>query len=662
MGRWRETLRTPVGRLARGRVEAEQALPFWRSIPRGCLGFWRGDTWRRLRHTPLWDLARGRVSAALDWRGRIDSSDLPEPVRGLIHDLCRRTRLWRKERAAVAGELIAHFHDGLESGDTADQLIERFGDVKAAAKLIRRAKRRCRPIGWQIRHRLRQGIAVLVVVYVLAALWLATGKPEPSVDYLAKLNASVDAIPEEDRAWPILREAMIEYQTWNPEVFNAPMDVGILPKWWTDVAFDDPEAGQLAENLEAYQGYFAELRRAAQKPHMGVRRVTAAEPDPRDFLALYGPDDNTGPKRWAHVEDDPSIAALLSRSLSTVMFPALGSTRRDTRMLSADIQAAVYRGDAERALDDIDTQLGLARLTAQGPFLVEQLVALSSMGTSFYNVAAILERRPDFFDDDQLQRLAHTLAAVDVNPIDLTGERYIAYDMFQRMYDPDTGRMTRDGINFFDSLTNNPYDEEVDRRRWYREQLSTIGLPIAAAVVADYDDMVREYERLFGILDRSPRRLYPQGELPPLRRELDSRADDTLYGMRYFPLLIQLPALHAASRTELLVGSVRDALLLAIALELYRRDHGGHPDEPAELVPRYLPALPMDLTALDADGNPLSPLRVAYRDGSPVIYGLGWDGVDNGGTPPDRRVWPTPRFTETGGDWVLFPEPRSDSP
>lgn len=75
----------------------------------------------------------------------VDASDLPVEAGKLILQTIRQTRLAPGEQACVAEELIAHFADGLEAGESLDDLIEAFGDTKTTATLIRRAKERCCP-------------------------------------------------------------------------------------------------------------------------------------------------------------------------------------------------------------------------------------------------------------------------------------------------------------------------------------------------------------------------------------------------------------------------------------------------------------------------------------------------------------------------------------
>jgi hypothetical protein len=72
----------------------------------------------------------------------------------------------------------------------------------------------------------------------------------------------------------------------------------------------------------------------------------------------------------------------------------------------------------------------------------------------------------------------------------------------------------------------------------------------------------------------------------------------------------------------------RRAAAVELALRLYRADHGGAlPKKLSQLVPDYLPVLPADPMA--AGGR-----TFGYHPGAqpPVIYSVGFDGIDDGGT------------------------------
>jgi type II secretory pathway pseudopilin PulG len=85
------------------------------------------------------------------------------------------------------------------------------------------------------------------------------------------------------------------------------------------------------------------------------------------------------------------------------------------------------------------------------------------------------------------------------------------------------------------------------------------------------------------------------------------------------------------SQTEL------NQVVLACALERYRRAEGHYPESLASLSPRLIDRIPNDLI----DGEPLK-----YRhtpNGSFTLYSIGWNEKDDGGVLASRRE---------EGDWV----------
>jgi hypothetical protein len=78
----------------------------------------------------------------------------------------------------------------------------------------------------------------------------------------------------------------------------------------------------------------------------------------------------------------------------------------------------------------------------------------------------------------------------------------------------------------------------------------------------------------------------------------------------------------------------------ALAVRLFRLEHGRYPRRLRELGPRLLPQIPED--AWD------QPIAYRLRDGHPVIYSLGRDGVDNGGS----AVYPATMILHGQGDAV----------
>jgi len=72
--------------------------------------------------------------------------------------------------------------------------------------------------------------------------------------------------------------------------------------------------------------------------------------------------------------------------------------------------------------------------------------------------------------------------------------------------------------------------------------------------------------------------------------------------------------------------AMRKMAAVALAIRLYEIDTGSRPEELADLVGKYLPALPTDPFA--ADGRPLGYLPKAEK---PRLYSISEDGKDDGG-------------------------------
>lgn len=97
-------------------------------------------------------------------------------------------------------------------------------------------------------------------------------------------------------------------------------------------------------------------------------------------------------------------------------------------------------------------------------------------------------------------------------------------------------------------------------------------------------------------------------------------------------------ALFAVTAREIAMRQVAD---VAIALELYRREHGRLPGELSVLVPKYLPHMPQD----PFNGE---PLRYGVEGDGYLLYSVGENRVDDGGVlegpnktspvPPDIGV------------------------
>ena len=130
--------------------------------------------------------------------------NLPRSAVEYINLVIKNMRYRKKARDEVREELIDHFELYLkdcatneEKEQKAQGLISEFGDPKILAVLMRRAKKRCRPLWRTVVARTFQAIAAMVILLILYIAWFFTGKPIITTNYIAELNKRFAKTPEQ---------------------------------------------------------------------------------------------------------------------------------------------------------------------------------------------------------------------------------------------------------------------------------------------------------------------------------------------------------------------------------------------------------------------------------------------------------------------------------
>ena len=123
--------------------------------------------------------------------------------------------------------------------------------------------------------------------------------------------------------------------------------------------------------------------------------------------------------------------------------------------------------------------------------------------------------------------------------------------------------------------------------------------------------------------DRRDCSFAPRGarrEWDHIEAELRAKGKDKAWSLAQ---LLAPAEAHLLTAYDRYLATLRCARV-AIAVELYRREHGDWPQTPAQLVPAFLPEIPTD---------PFAEATVRYRhlDDGVVIYSVGPDGEDNEG-------------------------------
>ena len=574
--------------------------------------------WHKMRYTPMRDFLRGKLTSRMDLRRPLEDSELPPPVKRLIHRVVRRTFLWRLERLEVTQELISHFSDGIEAGSSSDDLIKKFGDETQAAKLIRRSKRRNRPLPWQVLRIAAWPMVLVMVFYFGYAMYFFAGQPSPRVQYVTDINRAIEKTPLEDRAWPLYRRALL--------------GIGPLTRQELSPAFGRKEWQRLLL-VKEHPVEVEWIHQGAAKPTLGFLIGASG--------SAY--DDQLWPE-----QKRPTVDPAKGEELISAAMPPMQFLRTLAEMLRFDAVLARQTQDRNRLLRDIHSMLGLSRQIGEDAPLLWGLMSLSTYQVALDQIEQTLREEPGLLRKEDwiaiAKRLSEPKVAADLITFD--AERRWFDDQLQRSFTDDgsgNGRFTPEGVKYIDTDLSG-----ADKRLW-REILIH---PAVSLLVPSRQKLAKEYSQL---VDRASANL----KLPMRDADWRSVKNALEESRKSFPDSISpvsfamfIPSFWLSQATAEQYLGRRDGLVVGIALEVYRHKHGHYPETLNLLVPHSLPELPLDRITGQA-------LRYRLVDGQPLVYSVGGDRKDDAGRAPRRpdsaANWGTWGKSIPDGDWALYP-------
>ncbi|NBP24712.1 MAG: hypothetical protein EBU81_09230 [Proteobacteria bacterium] len=294
--------------------------------------------------------------------------------------------------------------------------------------------------------------------------------------------------------------------------------------------------------------------------------------------------------------------------------------------------ARVAAGDTAGAAEDIDTMFRLAELTGEDPTLIGYLVRVAIQNIAsgaFWDGTS-----QHAWSEAQLVAFQQRFAALkqrDALVQAFRGERLFGKTTFELMRE---GRLDPETLGAMDSGRDG-FIGAIMPKAWLLQNQA-------------YHSRVMD--QIVDVLQRSDpeRGIAAKGSVWETDRVDGLFFDPT--GQRYHPYRIfthmLLPALAQVHiRADRSLTTSRLAVAVA-ALERHRLANGGYPKALADLVPRFLPTVPLD----PMDGQPLR-----YRlnaDGSFTLYGVGPNHADDNGVFESKQgqdldwVWPPNHPTE----------------
>jgi hypothetical protein len=327
-----------------------------------------------------------------------------------------------------------------------------------------------------------------------------------------------------------------------------------------------------------------------------------------------------------------------------------------------DMRIAREQKDADRFSRDENAVLDMAdQLHGPDQFLVGNIAGMGLDLMAYGSLDATLNQQPALLSDGQLSQIAHRLAgpktAADL--VDLHAERLAAADLIQRIFSNNghgNGHITAFGMKLL-RLTL-PLYFATDKFQPNEKAVLAGPVPVVALTMAPRREFLAMYDR---ILDQEAAELWqPVRSItgPTAYQALSDMSKSDWFLLRYGPLAQMVPSVWPARVVAARLLGRRDGLLVGIALELFRRHHGRYPATLNELPPLLLPTVPVDRIT----GEPLHYKLVA---GKPLVYSVGADRVDDGGTPAMSQGTNTPDSnaaayfwggTPPRGDWILYPQ------
>lgn len=393
----------------------------------------------------------------------------------------------------------------------------------------------------------------------------------------------------------------------------------IMSKPWT--AQDHPRAAQWVKE------YGKELDKLVE----GSKR-------PKNYTPyLAGEDD----------ENDPSPRMI------AVLLPSAQQQREIARGLSIRAMGRIGAGDLDGAWSDLQAMRRVGRHIANGFTLIESLVGIAIHSIAFQGEAEVLNSPR--LTKAQAEKFFADLKAVPPLPaiagrIDI-GERFMGLDAVTMLAKNSDKHGLFKMIRMLNDLSDaaDAQGKEIDTQYVvFQDEKPKANPPKRVTVDWNvtmrfmnkwYDRLVKacnetdfdKRKKLFEEFDADVKKLAANARNPQnlLAGIVAGKPGKTLgQGMGNILVALLMPAIHAARTAESQATARLDLMRIAFAAKLHRLETGSFPKSPGVLAPKHFKSL-----AQDAQSG--RPFHYELDKGVVTIYGVGRNGIDDGGRTYD---------------------------
>ena len=541
---------------------------------------------------------------------------LPTGAAEFIRLIVKKMRYTRKARLDVQAELTAHFDDELRDCTTDEekekktrQLIAEFGNVKLLAILLRRAKKRCRPLWRTAFARTCQAVVLVFVCFIIYVVWFLSGKPSVTTNYVARLNRLITPTADETfNAAASYHKAAEQYEELPEEILNS------LRKKHDKAASDEKK---IIEEFIANNGELLDM-------------VVAG---------------TNKPYYWRKFDENSEMISIL--------LPYLSAFRQFAYTLCWRAQLHAEKGRYEEAFDDIKSCYRLGRHLRGDRILIDQLVGIAIEALAADNMRDILsEYQIDSAALAKLQQDFEKMIPDEDFVVSLKAEKLFMYDEIQRCFTEDRFGGGHLYLRRIAELGSDNYLPEYDvmvvdllfsMKKW---PVVAQGLFTHPNKQQTKDAVDRFFAFWESIARKSPARIRA-GQI-----DIEEETDKIIKGNIFLQMLA--PAIGRVFQQAYAVKVNTEASLTIAAILRYGRDKSTFPDTLEELITAdYIKKLPID---------PYSDNPLIYRktDDGFTLYSIGGNFKDDGGKAffdkKGRHILPS---SGRDADMVFWPMPKS---
>jgi hypothetical protein len=578
-------------------------------------------------------------------------------------------RYRKKIRSEVMAELTAHFEDEFKDCKTdeekeqkAQQLITGFGDLKLLAILLRRAKKRCRPLWRTVVARTFQAVGVLILCFIVYVVWFFSGKPVITTNYVAELNHMVRPVADESlNAAPLYRKAVDLHEELSDDflLFFAknhqaivdeefPRRVEVLAIKINRVFSDRNHQNFQEERQDIQDEVFKIFSQFVGKKYnkLTVEQRNIAErwlQEHNDALELII-EGSQRPYYWRTYETKTSVGGMIG-----VLMPNLSEFRGLAYALRLRAWLRAEQGGYQSALADMKSCYRFGQQIRGDKILIEQLVGIAIEAISVHTIRDIVggyEIDSTVLAD--FQRSFEQIIADENFAISLKSEKLFIYDEIQRCFTVDRigkGHLYLPRFRKISDMSGN-YEYEGELEDFIFDALVSAPLLL---MHPNKEQTLRTANAFYGYYEKLSLKTALQGHIES--EDMDKKVGEFLKG-NYFLNKLTPAVLRVIQISHRLPVDVKGTLAM-IAIFRYKSDKGRYPQNFNQLVTTgYLKQMPMDSYSD-------RPLVYKKTENNFMLYSIGPNFVDDGGEPGRDRKGRVKLWMDEG-DVVFWPQPESE--